>query len=58
MDGLLVGDSVEELLDLALDRRRGGRAAARSLSAGGSEEVESKSTPTDLVSEADLASQR
>ncbi len=56
---LLVGDSVEELLELAGEIALAAGFLLRERFLHGEErEVESKSTPTDLVSEADRASQR
>jgi myo-inositol-1(or 4)-monophosphatase len=58
-EGSLVGDSGEELLDLAADLALTAGLLLRERFLHGEErEVESKSTPTDLVSEADRASQR
>ncbi len=55
----LVGDSGEELLGLAADLALAAGLLLRERFLHGEErEVESKSTPTDLVSEADRASQR
>lgn len=49
----------DELLELAVEAARlGGRLLAERAAAGAERSVASKSTPTDLVSEADLASQR
>ena len=49
----------EELLEVAVDAARmAGAMLLERARAGGEREVESKSTPTDLVSEADLASER
>ena len=52
-------DAQDQLLEVAVEAARmaGGLLAERVL-AGGEREVSSKSTPTDLVSEADLASER
>jgi myo-inositol-1(or 4)-monophosphatase len=58
-EDLPVGDSGEELLDLAVDLALTAGLLLRERFLHGEErEVESKSTPTDLVSEADRASQR
>lgn len=56
---MTAGDLAEELLEVAVDAARmaGGLLLAR-VRDGGEREVASKSTPTDLVSEADLASER
>ncbi len=49
----------EELLEVAIRAaRHGGALLAERVRAGAEREVSSKSTPTDLVSEADLASER
>jgi myo-inositol-1(or 4)-monophosphatase len=56
---LRVGDSVQELLQLAVETAStAGELLRDRFLHGGEEEVESKSTPTDLVSEADRASQQ
>lgn len=58
-DGLLVGDSAEELLNLAVQAAHWSGAVLRDRFLYGKDaEVETKSTPTDLVSEADRTSQR
>ncbi len=57
--GLRVGDSVEELLELAgRTAYKAGVLLRERFLHGEQEEVESKSTPTDLVSNADRDSQR
>ena len=59
VEPLRVGDSVEELLKLAVNAAcMAGDLLLERFDHGGVESVESKSTPTDLVSEADRVSQR
>jgi myo-inositol-1(or 4)-monophosphatase len=54
-----VGDSAQELLELACETAfKAGLLLRERFDQGNPKDVESKSTPTDLVSEADLASQR